>query len=161
MANNTLGHCSGEKSVASCCRQCSMHGLTWCKSEPCFLGYGRLNQELMFDPEAVVLGMSSSQWDWLMQGLCPARSLYPGWRLANQTQPLSHSVNLRPTGSAKWKDWAEMGRYPERSPEALTPGGGSRDTTEQWSRERTTQRLWRDEPRKQMQCRWVTILAEQ
>ena len=32
---------------------------------------------------------------------------------------------------------------------------------EQWSRERTTESLWRDEQRKQRQCRWVTILAKQ
>ena len=138
MANNTLGHCSGEKSVVNArlshtllpCKllQTVFYAwLTWCMSKPCFLGYSRLNRELMLDPEAVVLGMSNSQWDWLMQEFRPAWSLYPGWWLANQTKPLLHNLNLRPVGSTKSKGWAEMGRPPERSPDGLTPGCGSHD----------------------------------
>lgn len=137
---------------ASCCRQCSMHGLTCCKPEPCFPGYSGLNRELMLEPKAVVPGMSSSQWDWLMQELHPRWSLYPGWWLANHTKPLSHNLNLRPIGGTKPKGWAEMGRHPERSPKVLStrqcePQENRRNGVEK----RDTESIWRYKQRKQKQ----------
>lgn len=143
---------------ASCCRQCSMHGLTWCQSPASLVTADWTKNwcltQRLWSSECPV----ANETGW-MQGLCPARSLYPGWRLANQTQPLSHSVNLRPTVSAMER-LGRDGQIPRE--ESGSPDSRRElDTAEQWSRERTTQEAVAGQPRKQMQCRWVTILAEQ
>ena len=121
--------------------------------------------------------------DWTKNWCLTQRLWYSGCPIANETgwcknsaqrghcildddwpikQPLSHNLNLRPIGSTKPKGWAEMGRYPERSPEALAPGSGSRDTAGAMeSRKNYREAVAARGEEAEAECRWVTMLAEQ
>lgn len=95
--------------------------------------------------------MSNSQWDWLMQELRPAWSLYPDddWPIK---QSLFHTIWIwgllgvlsRKVGQ-KWAD-TQRGVW-----KPWLQAVGAVTQQEQWSRERTTERLWQHEQRKQRQ----------